>query len=548
MKSRIILKKAAFLMLTLVLTVVLCYCLYSVGNAQYYSYGDWEEATRTDLYGEDTYYSGSQEKVTLYSLDGWTLKVDASDVAEYQAKGWYLYDDYLAKKAEQDKVTMYTLDGRSAKIAKDKVAAYQAVGWYLYDDYLAKKSEQDKVTMYALDGRTAKIAKDKVAAYQAVGWYLYDDYLAKKEELNKVTMYALDGRTAKIAKDKVSAYQAVGWYLYDDYLAKKEELNKVTMYALDGRTAKIAKDKVAAYQAVGWYLYDDYLAKKSGTEKVPMYALDGRTAKIAKDKVAAYQAVGWYLYEDYLAKKGIEATGITLNKTGFVLFSGQSLKLSATIQPENVTKKTVTWTSSNINVATVSSAGVVTANSSGITTITAKTSNGKSVTCKISVCKDLSTFLDLMDPVQDKEGKCIEKMGEALTYFQKKKYASSLNSAKSAAAYVQQAINLCGDYPELSGRKRVFQSMYDDFQSLPDWTWSEDIPLIEVYYTIERVLPKCELLSFKDDSYYYFLIGVYDGPSAENPYADYTFEYVRLQKGTTDYTLCSVNYAWNVLN
>ena len=31
------------------------------------------------------------------------------------------------------------MDGRTANIPEDKVADYQAVGWYLYDDYLAKK-------------------------------------------------------------------------------------------------------------------------------------------------------------------------------------------------------------------------------------------------------------------------------------------------------------------------------------------------------------------------------------------------------------------------
>ena len=85
----------------------------------------------------------------------------------------------------------------------------------------------------------------------------------------------------------------------------------------------------------------------------------------------------------------IEATGITINEGGywdtFELYEGETKQLTATIQPENTTDKTVTWSSNNTSVATVDQNGLVTAMGIGIATITATTSNGLSNSTNIRV-------------------------------------------------------------------------------------------------------------------------------------------------------------------
>ena len=60
-------------------------------------------------------------------------------------------------------------------------------------------------------------------------------------------------------------------------------------------------------------------------------------------------------------------------------------KLFATIINNNTNNNTVTWTSSNSNIAQVDNTGKVTAKASGTAIITAKTSNGKTATCNINV-------------------------------------------------------------------------------------------------------------------------------------------------------------------
>lgn len=75
---------------------------------------------------------------------------------------------------------------------------------------------------------------------------------------------------------------------------------------------------------------------------------------------------------------------VTISKTSLELVVGERLKLSATVLPENATHKTVTWTSSNKSVATVTEAGLVTAVAAGTAEITAA-AGGKTAKCIVIV-------------------------------------------------------------------------------------------------------------------------------------------------------------------
>lgn len=82
----------------------------------------------------------------------------------------------------------------------------------------------------------------------------------------------------------------------------------------------------------------------------------------------------------------VSTTGISLNTNYSTVDIGESVKLTATVSPSNATNKTVTWTSNDTSVATVSG-GTVTGIKPGAVTITAKASGGQTTTAIIIVRK-----------------------------------------------------------------------------------------------------------------------------------------------------------------
>ncbi len=93
----------------------------------------------------------------------------------------------------------------------------------------------------------------------------------------------------------------------------------------------------------------------------------------------------------------IPVTGVTLDKTSLALVVGDTATLTATVQPQDATDKTVTWSSSDDKIATVDAKGKVTAVGPGTATITATAADdsGKSASCTVTVAaKTYSLSID----------------------------------------------------------------------------------------------------------------------------------------------------------
>lgn len=75
---------------------------------------------------------------------------------------------------------------------------------------------------------------------------------------------------------------------------------------------------------------------------------------------------------------------LTLDKQNVELYVGDTAQLNVTITPDEATYKDITWSSLNSSIATIEN-GVVTAKGVGETTITAKTKDGVSQQCSITV-------------------------------------------------------------------------------------------------------------------------------------------------------------------
>ncbi len=84
----------------------------------------------------------------------------------------------------------------------------------------------------------------------------------------------------------------------------------------------------------------------------------------------------------------VSVTGVSLNKDTLELAEGQSERLTAVVAPSNASNKSLTWSSSDLAVAEVSTGGMVTAKNEGTATITVKTADGgKSAVCAVTVVK-----------------------------------------------------------------------------------------------------------------------------------------------------------------
>ena len=116
---------------------------------------------------------------------------------------------------------------------------------------------------------------------------------------------------------------------------------------------------------------------------------------------SAYRCFGFTIRPVYgdPAVSTISVESVSLDKTELELTVGGEKTLTATILPENATNQSVSWTSSNEGVATVSSAGVVTGIAVGSAVITVSTMDGgKTATCNVTVAKS-STPVAIPDAI-----------------------------------------------------------------------------------------------------------------------------------------------------
>ena len=159
------------------------------------------------------------------------------------------------------------------------------------------------------------------------------------------------------------------------------------------------ESKTAEASLSGWLVWQQPIA-----EGVAAAVGDTLTVLITvKGDAGAWGSIDdVFLYQsgkDEEEPEEVEVSGITLSETALSLTAGDSATLTATVEPENATDKTVTWTSSNepenatdktvtwtssnTGVATVEN-GTVKAVSAGTTVITAKAGE-KTAECTVTV-------------------------------------------------------------------------------------------------------------------------------------------------------------------
>ncbi|MBP3478014.1 MAG: DUF4465 domain-containing protein [Oscillospiraceae bacterium] len=111
----------------------------------------------------------------------------------------------------------------------------------------------------------------------------------------------------------------------------------------------------------------------------------------SSDNGYGFSQPAYFAYDDVAVRfeKPVAVTGVSLDQQTASVNVGETVTLTATVTPENAADKTVSWTSTDENVATVAD-GVVTGVAAGTATITATTKDGGfTAECVVTVSKPI---------------------------------------------------------------------------------------------------------------------------------------------------------------
>ena len=242
-------------------------------------------------------------------------------------------------------------------------------------EILASSVTLDKTSVEVLIGQTVHLSATvlpEATTDKTIRWSSSDDSVAMVDE-GTVTAHKVGQATIKATCGNKEASCVVNVL---PIMVEEISFNKTSVSLKAGETVTLTatvKPDDATDKTVTWSTSDASVAtvndgvvtaKKVGTATI--------TAK-AGDKSATCE----------ITVVATPVTSVTLNKTSASVKAGETVTLTATVKPDDATDKTVTWSTSDATVATVSN-GVVTAKKVGTATITAKAGD-KSATCEITV-------------------------------------------------------------------------------------------------------------------------------------------------------------------
>lgn len=246
---------------------------------------------------------------------------------------------------------------------------------------------------------------------QDVGWSVTADN--SKEKLENDATY--DGANGTYDFKSVSVSDITGdgheWSSDDTYVSTSGFVQDGNGHGLSGSASSSIKVKLAGISRLGLQLckyskslsctiknadtdailhtIDDVVADEDGDTNDFYYTTpEPVTVKIefAGSGQVYIHGISVTNFDEFVPVTGVNITG-----SSSVVVAG-SVKLTANVLPENATNKTVKWSSSDVNLATVDSKGKVTAKGAGTVTITATSAENEELygTFKITVTPEVS--------------------------------------------------------------------------------------------------------------------------------------------------------------
>ncbi len=310
-------------------------------------------------------------------------------------------------------------EGDGAWIVRNSWGSYFGENGYFYLSYYDKST---RVEGYAVEAQTSD-NYDNNYQYDGTGWFSYMGYSGYGGTNKYANVF-----TAKANESKAENIEAVS---FEDYSSAGCKYN-ISIYTNLTDVSDPESGTLECTQS-GQTTFDGAYTIKLNN---PVYVEDGTTFSVVVELISStnngpymvsdttYNG-GWfscesaalenqsYIYRPYDSSwvdygkkenknfrikaytddsdiKTVAVESVSLDKTEAVLKENETVKLNATVLPENADNKNVHFTSDNDAVATVDDNGLVTALSSGETVITVITEDGKKTAkCKITVEKEI---------------------------------------------------------------------------------------------------------------------------------------------------------------
>lgn len=178
------------------------------------------------------------------------------------------------------------------------------------------------------------------------------------------------------------------------YMKEAEECTQASAIVLDVTSLSLFENQAAQINATVYpsYATNKAVSWKSSNTDVATVNSNGfvTTKTIGTATITATTTDGSNISASCsVTVKIIPVTSITMSKSSLTLDVSDTHQLYADISPSNATYNTVTWESSNADVASVSDNGLVNSISPGEATITARTTDGTNLTavCQVTVKK-----------------------------------------------------------------------------------------------------------------------------------------------------------------
>ena len=213
---------------------------------------------------------------------------------------------------------------------------------------------------------------DGATATPGVGWISYNN----GSSWNEATSY-LSNATVSIC---VKAFADNDTAVPVDSVSLNKASTALTVGATETLSATVLPTN-ATNKAVNWSSSNESVATVSSSGLVTAVAAGSATITATSQANSAKSATC------AVTVTAIPVESVSLNKTSTTLTVGATETLTATVLPNNASNKSVTWSSSDTSVATVTNAGLVRGVAAGTATITATSAadSTKKATCAVTV-------------------------------------------------------------------------------------------------------------------------------------------------------------------